>query len=107
MTIQLIKEKKMKDIETKDYQLWKEYVEETQARELGFFNELDVAMEFFTHLTEVPAKFNIDEDWSKEVIRIVNEVTETDKYSSHYQTDGYVVIAYEVPYRDLNRRENE
>ena len=46
-----IKEKKMRDIETKDYQLWKEYVEETQARELGFFNELDVAIEFFTNLT--------------------------------------------------------
>lgn len=96
----------MQDIQTKDYQLWKEYAEETQARELGFFNDLDVAVEFFTQITEVPTKFKIDKDWSKELIRIVHPVTDTDKYSSHYQTDGYVVVAYEKPYRDLNGGEN-
>ena len=82
----------MKDIETKDYQLWKEYVEETQARELGFFNELDVAMEFFTHLSEVPAKFGINEDCSLELIHIVSEVPEKDKYSRMIQSEGYLII---------------
>ena len=92
MTIQLIKEKKMKDIETKDYQLWKEYVEETQARELGFFNDLEVASEFLAQVSEVPAKFGINEDCSLELIHIVSEVPEKDKYSRMIKSEGYLII---------------
>ena len=54
----------MKDIVTKDHQLWVEYQQDTGAKEIGFFNDLEVASEFLAQVSEVPAKFGINEDCS-------------------------------------------
>ena len=82
----------MQDIATKDHQLWIEYQQDTGAKEIGFFNDLEVASEFLAQVSEVPAKFGINEDCSLELIHIVSEVPEKDKYSRMIQSEGYLII---------------
>jgi|ETN07SMinimDraft_1059922.scaffolds.fasta_scaffold105216_2 hypothetical protein len=85
--------KTVEDIQTMDYQRYSEYLSDNPGfKEIGLYNELDIAVEMAVQIDEVPGKFAYPENTETEIIRMVTE--EPSKWSSTHTIDGYVVVVH-------------